>query len=200
MAAKPDAASSRKKESSPGQMREHIIDASLRCIERWGIAKTGMGDIANEAGVVRATVYNHFPQKQDVMQAAFLRVVQGFFAKMMQQVDKRQGFAERLVEAALYICENLPKDPYLSQILDPSMASLANDAAIAAPESEMIRHALMEQVIGNNAAQYQHRIAELSEISSRVILSLLLVKAGKKRTRKELRLLLEHWLVPMLKD
>lgn len=38
-----------------------IADALLRCVARWGIAKTTIEDIAREGGVSRATVYRHFP-------------------------------------------------------------------------------------------------------------------------------------------
>lgn len=190
-------AGARKNEENHARMREHIIEAALVCIGRWGIAKTGMGDIAAEAGVVRTTVYNHFPQKQDVMQAAFLRVVQGFFDGMLQQVNRFGPVDERLVEAAFYICDNLPKDPYLSQILDPSMAVLANDAALSTDESVMMRETLLAQIVQDDP-RYTAHIAELAEVTSRFILSLLLVRGSKKRNRKELREFIQRWLPPLL--
>ena len=197
MARKPARSSVAKSETTQIQMRDHIIEATLRCIQRGGIAKTGMGDIANEAGVVRTTVYNHFPQKQDVMQAAFLKVVGGFFENMMKQVNKFETVEDRLVEAAVYICENLPKDPCLGQILDPSMGTLVNEAAIASTESQLIRDELMIQVVSHDPHYLPH-IPELSEMVGRMVLSLLLVQPGKKRTRKELRDFIAKWMLPLL--
>ena len=38
-----------------------IVDAALRCIARWGLAKTTLEDVAREAGLSRATVYRALP-------------------------------------------------------------------------------------------------------------------------------------------
>jgi AcrR family transcriptional regulator len=43
------------------QLERRMVDAALRCVERWGLAKTTLDDIAREAGVSRATVYRVFP-------------------------------------------------------------------------------------------------------------------------------------------
>ena len=43
------------------ELERRMVDAALRCVERWGLAKTSMDDIAREAGVSRATVYRVFP-------------------------------------------------------------------------------------------------------------------------------------------
>lgn len=38
-----------------------LVEATLRCVARWGLAKTSFEDIAREAGVSRATVYRIVP-------------------------------------------------------------------------------------------------------------------------------------------
>ena len=37
-----------------------VLDATLACVARWGIAKTTLEDIARESGVSRATIYRTF--------------------------------------------------------------------------------------------------------------------------------------------
>jgi AcrR family transcriptional regulator len=37
-----------------------VLDATLTCIARWGIAKTTLDDIARESGISRATIYRTF--------------------------------------------------------------------------------------------------------------------------------------------
>jgi AcrR family transcriptional regulator len=52
-------------------LEERIIDATLRCVGRWGIAKTTLDDVAREAGCGRASIYRAFPGgKQSVLGAA----------------------------------------------------------------------------------------------------------------------------------
>ena len=46
---------------------QRIIQAALRCIARWGVAKTTLDDIAREAGCSRATVYRLFPGGKDAL-------------------------------------------------------------------------------------------------------------------------------------
>lgn len=70
---------------------QRVVDATIRCIARWGLAKTTLDDIAREAGVSRATVYRSFPGGKDVVvRAAVTAEVQSFL----------DGLADRLRSAA----------------------------------------------------------------------------------------------------
>src|SRR5688572_1807975 len=42
-------------------IRDALADAALRCVARWGLAKTTLEDVAREAGLSRATVYRALP-------------------------------------------------------------------------------------------------------------------------------------------
>ncbi|HEX6476839.1 MAG TPA: TetR/AcrR family transcriptional regulator [Acidimicrobiales bacterium] len=44
-----------------------VVDATLRCVARWGVAKTTLDDVAREAGWSRATVYRLFPGGKDAV-------------------------------------------------------------------------------------------------------------------------------------
>lgn len=41
-------------------LERRLIDATLRCVARWGIAKTTLDDVARQAGCGRATIYRTF--------------------------------------------------------------------------------------------------------------------------------------------
>ena len=47
--------------------RIKILDASRKLFARRGVSETSMGDIARAAQVARATVYNNFDDKQDIL-------------------------------------------------------------------------------------------------------------------------------------
>jgi AcrR family transcriptional regulator len=49
--------------------RTKILAASRKLFARRGFAEVSVGDIARSAGVVRATVYNNFDDKQDILAA-----------------------------------------------------------------------------------------------------------------------------------
>jgi AcrR family transcriptional regulator len=60
---------------------QRIIDAALRCICRWGLAKTTLDDVAREAGCSRATVYRLFPGGKDGLMETVARTeIERFFA------------------------------------------------------------------------------------------------------------------------
>jgi AcrR family transcriptional regulator len=51
-------------------LEDRVIDATLRCVARWGIAKTTLDDVAREAGCGRASIYRAFRGgKQEVLTA-----------------------------------------------------------------------------------------------------------------------------------
>lgn len=53
--------------STPLPAEERVLAATLRCIGRWGVAKTTLDDVAREAGCSRATVYRLFPGGKDAL-------------------------------------------------------------------------------------------------------------------------------------
>lgn len=53
------------------ETRERILKAAGGLFEERGYYETGMGDIAREAGMGRASVYYHFPDKESIARALF---------------------------------------------------------------------------------------------------------------------------------
>jgi AcrR family transcriptional regulator len=78
---------------------EHrIVDAALRCIARWGVAKTTADDIAREAKVSRATLYRAFPGGRDVVLGAVIRHEVGrFFATVSDELELTESLEDLLV-------------------------------------------------------------------------------------------------------
>jgi len=46
---------------------DRILDAARRCVDRWGMNKLTIDDVATEANVSRATLYRIFPGGKDIM-------------------------------------------------------------------------------------------------------------------------------------
>ena len=80
--------------SAPAPSQEdRVIEAALRCVCRWGVAKTTLDDVAREAGCSRATVYRLFPGGKDGLMVA---VAQAEVARFFQAVGARMATAETL--------------------------------------------------------------------------------------------------------
>ncbi|HET7417702.1 MAG TPA: TetR/AcrR family transcriptional regulator [Solirubrobacterales bacterium] len=55
-----------------------ILDASRKLFSRKGFSETSMGDIAKAAQVARATVYNNFDDKQDILAGIIREYLVGY--------------------------------------------------------------------------------------------------------------------------
>jgi len=91
-------------------MRQRILDAAQRCIERWGPVKTSMEDIATEAGVSRRTVYQYFATREDLITALAVQLGNRFGQRLLSQVSDLDSAAERLVEYALLAIQEYPRE------------------------------------------------------------------------------------------
>jgi len=58
--------------------RTKILEASRKLFARRGFSETSMGDIARSAQVARATVYNNFDDKQDILAAIIKDYMKGY--------------------------------------------------------------------------------------------------------------------------
>jgi AcrR family transcriptional regulator len=106
-------------EQSPGdaaEARERLLDAAERCFTRWGPAKTTLEDIAEEAGVSRATVYRYLNSRVDLVIDLNIRNAR----RGQQTLDARLGpgltQGQRLVEMLL-----LGRD-WILEFGDPGLA------------------------------------------------------------------------------
>jgi len=78
--------------------KERVIDAGLRCIGRWGTAKTTLDDVAREAGCSRATIYRLFPGGKDSLIETVARTeVERFFAALAQRLEAAESLEDSLV-------------------------------------------------------------------------------------------------------
>jgi AcrR family transcriptional regulator len=77
---------------------QRIVDAALRCVARWGVAKTSLDDVAREAGYSRATVYRFFPGGKDgLLDAVAAAEVARAFAEIGERLDAATDLEDLLV-------------------------------------------------------------------------------------------------------
>jgi AcrR family transcriptional regulator len=89
--------------SSPSGRRvtstERVVEATVACVARVGVAKTTLDDVAREAGCARATVYRSFPGKQPLLRAVVAREAD----LVTGQVRAAASGAETLSDAAVAV-------------------------------------------------------------------------------------------------
>jgi AcrR family transcriptional regulator len=86
----------------PEPLEERIIEATLRCVARWGIAKTTLDDVAREAKCARATIYRAFPGgKQSLLTATLQHELQRAVSTIDEAVRDLESLEDVLVVGTL---------------------------------------------------------------------------------------------------
>ncbi len=79
---------------------DRITAGAVRCISRWGVAKTTLDDIAAEAGCSRATIYRMFPGgKNSVLLAAGEAEIRRYLDDLDDRLEGTESLDELLVVA-----------------------------------------------------------------------------------------------------
>jgi len=80
-----------------------ILDAALRCFRSQGVRKTTIVDVGRAAGVSRSTVYEYFPDKRAVVDAASEHALQLFYRAMARAMDHGASLEDKLGRAAVAV-------------------------------------------------------------------------------------------------
>ncbi len=97
-----------------GRTRAGILEAAGRAVEKYGVKRTTMSDVASVAGIAKGTLYNHFRTKNDLLTAA---VAAGIEALADECVPLAKGRGEAgLAHALRHAAETLSAQPSLVRV------------------------------------------------------------------------------------
>ena len=87
---------------------DRIVEATLRCVARWGIAKTTLEDVAREAGMSRATVYRIVPGgKESLMLMVSAVELNKFFVALHEAVQGCDTLEDTIVTGVVTAARHL---------------------------------------------------------------------------------------------
>lgn len=87
---------------------DSIVDATLRCVARWGLAKTTLDDVAREAGLSRATLYRTVPGgKENLMALVSAVELNRFFGELHEAVQGADNLEDTIVTAVVTAARHL---------------------------------------------------------------------------------------------
>lgn len=150
-------------------VRARIIKAVLRCLERWGLTKTTVEDVAVAAELSRATVYRYFPGGRDqLVSEAVAYEVARFFGRLEAEVSHDEGLEAKLVHGLLTGHRALEEHHLLQQVLSTEREALLSELAAVGPLllaeiCSVMRRALDEEAVRpgvdrDEAADYLARL------------------------------------------
>ncbi len=80
--------------------RQRVLRGAFECIERHGMAKTTVDDVATASGVSRATIYRIFPGgKDEVLRDTVGWEMDRFFLRLGEELGDAADFPEFLERA-----------------------------------------------------------------------------------------------------
>jgi AcrR family transcriptional regulator len=95
-----------------------VLAAAVACVDKWGIAKVTVDDIATEAGISRATLYRLFPGGKDVLFEAIRQTeTLAFFADLDVHVQASDTLEELVVGILVEATVALRTDDRLQMML-----------------------------------------------------------------------------------
>ena len=139
--------------TSADDARERILSAAERCIDRHGIRKTTMDDVACEVGLSRPNVYRYFADRDDLLIELITRHARALVDRAGKSISRQGSLADQIVETVLYTADRGRRDPLTRHIIDPDATSLGRRMN-ASGTTEMRRaemwDPLLDAAVANN--------------------------------------------------
>src|SRR5215211_2863593 len=103
---------------SGGDARERVLEAAYALVSRYGLAKTTVEDVAQAAGLSRATLYRMFPGGRDELFATMVgREMDRFFLRLADAVGDAPDFATVLETALVHAHSEIAHHAVLQMML-----------------------------------------------------------------------------------
>ena len=178
------------------QARDRLMDAAVACLQRYGLEKTGVGDIAAAAGVTKPTIYSYFDSRDDLLLSALARAGAHLGERLLAHAQRFETPAEQVVEAVLFCLREIPNEPGLAVTSRSQTDGLGQRMALR-PTGLAIARRVLGELFADRPALLED-LDEIAEILIRWMLSLLSLDGPAPRGEDELRALLHRRMVPGL--
>ena len=164
------------------EREESIIEAAVRLFLRYGVKRTGMNDIAAEAGIARQTLYNAFANKDDVLRAAIRLFTQQSLAEIAAGLPGRSTLDGKLD----LVFEHIALKPYALLNSSPNAEDMVDGMNATSRDEIAASNELFREAIESVLREYEERIratdmtlAALSDLIQTA------AKAAKHRARDQ---------------
>jgi AcrR family transcriptional regulator len=178
------------------EARRRLIEATRRCIERFGPERVTLGDVAEEAGVTRPTVYRYFDTGEDLLRAAFVVATGGILERTMAHARTFADAGERVVEGFVYLWREIPADPHLGPIFVGGEEGRSAPSVLLSDLSLEVASRSLRALSDDWEALEPEELDEFVELLIRLLESFLLEPGPRPRQERELRAFLHRWVLP----
>lgn len=100
------------------ETRERILGAAFRAVERFGLSRFTMDDVARLAGVSRQSVYRYFDSKDALIVALVYREEEAFIEGVRDADSRHESLEDAMREAILFCLRTAREHPLLDRLLE----------------------------------------------------------------------------------
>lgn len=147
-------------------IRTRIVDAVASLAATTGLRKLSMDEVARNAGVGRATLYNYFPGRDALIAAAVESQLAVFFAEVAAVRDRYESQDDQLIHGFAHAYRLLREHPGLKAVLrlnpDLLLPYLIADSSIALDLGRVFVESAMhlpDNVPHETRAQFAEQVA-----------------------------------------
>ena len=102
---------------APTDTRTRILDATFRSVERFGLSRFTVDDVARTANLSRQTVYRYFDSKDDLVMALVLREEEAFLEGVRAEFETHDQLEAAMRAAIGYCLVAAREHPLLDRLL-----------------------------------------------------------------------------------
>lgn len=176
--------------------RERLLEASVRCVARDGMAGANVAAVASEAGVSRPTVYRYFADRRALVEATLMHAGRDLNDRLVARLRELATPAEMAVEAMAFVLREIPREPVLGAMWNDTFLDAEAIAGLTRRTALDWSRAALDPLV--RAAGWTGAAAdEAVEVMLRMLLSLL-AAPDPRRGDAALRAFLMRRLVPAL--
>ncbi len=179
---------------------ERWLDAAESCYTRFGLAKTTVDDVAQAAGVSRATLYRHFKSRDDLLVGVIVRDAGRLATEAEVYIQRFDDVGSWIVEGMLLCLREIPRRPMLAMLFAPEEVGVASRLVLTSERLLAIGADFLRPMFALAGERRLLRegvqIDVLMEWVLRILMSYLAVPSHLARSDAELRQLLRTMILP----
>jgi AcrR family transcriptional regulator len=180
--------------------RERYLSAAEACYARFGLAKTTVEDVAQAAGVSRATVYREFRNRDELLLAVVEREAGRVAVEAELHLRRFDDVGSWIVEGMLFCLSEIPRHPVLAMLLTPEDVGRTSRLILTSEQllvigADMLRP-IFEPAHRAGLLRKSVELEALMEWVLRVLMSYLTVPSHLARNEEEMRHMLREMILP----
>lgn len=158
--------------SAKEKTRQRLLGATLRCVERWGIEKTSLEDVAREADLSRATVYRYFPGgREQLIHETVVWEVGRFFQRLEAVTASEARLEGKLRVGLVFGHRAVEEHALLQRVLATEPETFLTELSTALPVIEQAVRAYFLALLRSEPLRPDVSAGEAADYLTRLFLS-----------------------------